>query len=176
MYSWSLCDCIQSCCCPQAWKPWACSEASVRSQAPLVSPSSHLQGCLLLIYRAAIFNKNTSVIRKTVSVPQRIFTMLLWDFWFSDFFIEIFKIHRLVWFFLWIFGCFESVESNEKIWEKVKKVTKHESPPPPPKDIHRPRPMDLKIYSLERNLQLWLDNWRSLENFEKIISVTSISV
>ncbi len=25
------------------------------------------------------------------------------DFWFADFFLEIFKIHRLVWLILWIF-------------------------------------------------------------------------
>ncbi len=31
--------------------------------------------------------------------------------WFADFFLEIFKIHRLVWIFLWIFGCFECVLS-----------------------------------------------------------------
>jgi hypothetical protein len=36
--------------------------------------------------------------------------------------------------------------------------------------------MDLKIYSLERNPWLWLNNWQSLETFAKIISVTSISV
>ncbi len=35
--------------------------------------------------------------------------------------------------------------------------------------------MDLKIYSLERNPRLWLDSWKSLETFAKIISVTSIS-
>ena len=33
------------------------------------------------------------------------------DFWFADFFLEIFKIYRLVWIFLWIFACFESVSS-----------------------------------------------------------------
>ncbi len=33
------------------------------------------------------------------------------DFWFADFFLEIFIIHRLVWIFLWIFGCFECVSS-----------------------------------------------------------------
>jgi hypothetical protein len=32
-------------------------------------------------------------------------------FWFKDFFIEIFKIHRLVWIFLWIFACFKYVSS-----------------------------------------------------------------
>ncbi len=36
--------------------------------------------------------------------------------------------------------------------------------------------MDLKIVSLERNPWLWLNNWKSLETFAKIISVTSISV
>jgi len=30
---------------------------------------------------------------------------------FADFFLEILKIHRLVWSFLLIFGCFESVSS-----------------------------------------------------------------
>jgi hypothetical protein len=29
------------------------------------------------------------------------------DFWFADFFLAIFKIHKLV----WIFGCFECVSS-----------------------------------------------------------------
>jgi hypothetical protein len=33
------------------------------------------------------------------------------DFWFVDFFLEIFKIYRLVWIFLWIFGCLECVSS-----------------------------------------------------------------
>jgi hypothetical protein len=33
------------------------------------------------------------------------------DFWLANFFLEIFKIHRLVWIFLWIFDCFESVSS-----------------------------------------------------------------
>jgi hypothetical protein len=28
------------------------------------------------------------------------------DFWFANIFLEIFKIPRLVWIFLWIFGCF----------------------------------------------------------------------
>ncbi len=46
---------------------------------------------------------------------------------------------------------------------------------PPPKEIHRLGPRDLKIYSLKRNPRLWLDNWQSLETFAKIISVTSIS-
>ncbi len=31
------------------------------------------------------------------------------DFCFADFFLEIFKIHRLVRIFLWIFGYFHSV-------------------------------------------------------------------
>ncbi len=31
------------------------------------------------------------------------------DFWFADFFLDICKIHQLVWIFLWIFGCFESI-------------------------------------------------------------------
>ena len=33
------------------------------------------------------------------------------DFWFVDFFLQILKIRRLVWIFLWIFGCFECVSS-----------------------------------------------------------------
>ncbi len=43
------------------------------------------------------------------------------------------------------------------------------------KEIHRLGPMDLKIYSLERNPRLWLNSWQSLETFAKIISVTSTS-
>ncbi len=43
------------------------------------------------------------------------------------------------------------------------------------KEIHRLGPMNLKIYSLERNPRLWLGSWQSLETFAKIISVTSIS-
>ncbi len=31
------------------------------------------------------------------------------DFWFANFFLEIFQIYRMVWIFPWIFGCFESV-------------------------------------------------------------------
>ncbi len=42
------------------------------------------------------------------------------------------------------------------------------------KEIHRLGPMDLKIYSLDRNTRLRLDSWQSLETFTKIISVTSI--
>jgi hypothetical protein len=41
------------------------------------------------------------------------------DFWFAIFFLKIFKIHRLVWIFLWLFGvlnlfhqCFVQVISN----------------------------------------------------------------
>jgi hypothetical protein len=30
------------------------------------------------------------------------------DFWFTDFVSLDLKIHRLIWIFLWIFGCFES--------------------------------------------------------------------
>ncbi len=33
------------------------------------------------------------------------------DFWFTDFFLKIFLIHRLVWIFLWSFSCFKSVSS-----------------------------------------------------------------
>jgi hypothetical protein len=33
------------------------------------------------------------------------------DFWFANFSPQIIKIHKLVWIFLWIFGCFESVSS-----------------------------------------------------------------
>jgi hypothetical protein len=33
------------------------------------------------------------------------------DFRFSDFFIEIFNIYRLIWIFIKIFGCFEYVSS-----------------------------------------------------------------
>ncbi len=43
------------------------------------------------------------------------------------------------------------------------------------KEIHRLGPIDLKIYSLERNQRLWLDSLQSLRTFAKIISVTSIS-
>ncbi len=31
------------------------------------------------------------------------------DFWFGFIFLEILKIHRLVWIFLWILGCFVSI-------------------------------------------------------------------
>jgi hypothetical protein len=34
------------------------------------------------------------------------------DFWVADFFLEIFKTHRLVWIFLWFFGCLKSVSSK----------------------------------------------------------------
>jgi hypothetical protein len=34
------------------------------------------------------------------------------DFWFANFFLVIFKIHRPVWIFLWIFGRFECVLLN----------------------------------------------------------------
>ncbi len=53
-----------------------------------------------------------------------------------------------------------------------KKVNKHR---PLPQEIHSLGPMDLKICSLERNPQQWIDSWQSLETFAKIISVTSIS-
>ncbi len=35
--------------------------------------------------------------------------------------------------------------------------------------------MDLKIYTLAKNLRLWLDSWQYLKIFAKIISVTFIS-
>jgi hypothetical protein len=38
----------------------------------------------------------------------------------KDFFLEIFKIYRMVWIFLWIFGCFESISSKYN-----KKLTKN---------------------------------------------------
>jgi hypothetical protein len=50
------------------------------------------------------------------------------------------------------------------------------TPPPKKKEIHRLSPMDLKIYSLQRNPRLWLDSWQSLESFAKIISVTSTPI
>jgi hypothetical protein len=34
------------------------------------------------------------------------------DFWFADLFLEIFKIHRLVWISQWICGRFECVSST----------------------------------------------------------------
>jgi hypothetical protein len=43
--------------------------------------------------------------------------------------------------FLWIFVCFESVSAKK-------------TPAPPHKEINRQGPMDLKIYSLERNPRL----------------------
>jgi len=33
------------------------------------------------------------------------------DFWLAGFFREIFKIHRQVWIFIVIFGCFVSISS-----------------------------------------------------------------
>ncbi len=53
--------------------------------------------------------------------------------------------------------------------DRVKKII---NPPPPPRNPLA-CPMNLKIYSLERNPQLWLDRWQSRESFAKIISVTS---
>ncbi len=47
--------------------------------------------------------------------------------------------------------------------------------PPQPKEIHRLGPMDKKIFSLERNLRLWFNSWLTLDTFNKIVSVTSIS-
>jgi hypothetical protein len=36
---------------------------------------------------------------------------MVWRILFHGFFSGVFKIHRLVWIFLWIFGCFECVSS-----------------------------------------------------------------
>jgi hypothetical protein len=44
------------------------------------------------------------------------------DFWFADFFLEIFKTHRLFRIFLCIFGCFEPVSSKY-----IKKTNKEKS-------------------------------------------------
>ena len=83
------------------------------------------------------------------------------DFWFTDFFLEILKIHRLLWIFLWILVVFNMIHQNSvyqktnkeratnKIWTKVKKINKH-LPPPPKKSIDYRR-YGFKIYSLERN-------------------------
>jgi hypothetical protein len=90
------------------------------------------------------------------------------DFWFTDFFLEIFKIHRLVWIFLWIFGCFECVSTmfciklllilnlKSLFYQRPPSETflyhRTVSPPPPEKkEIHWLGPMNLKIYSQERN-------------------------
>jgi hypothetical protein len=91
--------------------------------------------------------------------------------------------------FLWIFGCFECVSSmflckvitNLKFPKDVLSKTTFRSIFVSQddflctKEIHRLRPMDLKIYSLERNPQLWLDSLQSLETFANIISVNSTS-
>ncbi len=80
------------------------------------------------------------------------------DFWFTDFFLEILKIHGLVWIFLWIFGCFEYF-----LWKYIKILTKKRAvsknmdesdkgkhpPPPPPKESHRLGPID------STNLEPW---------------------
>jgi hypothetical protein len=82
------------------------------------------------------------------------------DFWFAEFFLEILKIHRLVWIFLRTFGCFECVSSMFclKLFLNFTNASKakmtFEYPPPPPKEIHRLGPMDLRIYSLEGNPRL----------------------
>jgi hypothetical protein len=44
------------------------------------------------------------------------------DFWFADLFLEIFKTHRLVWIFLWVFCSFQSVSSKY-----IKKTNKEKS-------------------------------------------------
>ncbi len=41
-------------------------------------------------------------------------------------------------------------------------------------EIHRLDPMDLKIYTLAKNLRLWLNSWQNLQIFAKIMSVNAI--
>ncbi len=41
------------------------------------------------------------------------------DFWSADFFLEIFKIHRMAWIFLLIFGCFESEFESKTTFESL---------------------------------------------------------
>jgi len=66
------------------------------------------------------------------------------DFWFADFFLEIFKKAGMD--IPMDFGCFESVSTRyikniyikratSKIWTKVKKVNKHMPHPNPKKSI-----------------------------------------
>jgi hypothetical protein len=98
------------------------------------------------------------------------------NFWFADFFLKIFKIHKLIWisFVLNVFHqCFVEVNTNLKIFSKdhfqehfciigwclLRMLLLHSpSPLPPPKEIHWLGPIDLKIYGLERNPQLGLDS------------------
>ncbi len=116
-----------------------------------------------------------------------------WDFWFTNFCSRFFKIDRLVWAFLWTFCCFECVLSMFCL--KLLVITKLKFYKQcfmedhltsifyyrmvscaPKKPLAMPYCLVWKIYSLERNPRLWLDNWLSLKTFSKIISVTSVSV
>ncbi len=87
------------------------------------------------------------------------------DFWFVDFFIQIFKILRLIWIFLWIFGCFEWVSSMFSI--NLLQTLHFTNTAFIKADLQKhfciiwwclvcqrnpeARPLDLKISSLERN-------------------------
>jgi len=85
-----------------------------------------------------------------------------WDFWSAELFPEIFKILAVLNVFHQCFVWINFVSKDGVLCTK---------------EIHRLGPMDLNIYSLERKTRLWLDtdSWQSLENFAKIISVTSTS-
>ncbi len=108
------------------------------------------------------------------------------DFWVAHFFIGIFKIHWLVWIFLWMFGCFTCVSSTlclklllfsnfQTLFHQRQPSKVFLLPCVPKKEIHRLGPKDFKFYSLERNPRLLLDNWQNLKTFVKIVSVTSVS-
>ncbi len=110
------------------------------------------------------------------------------DFWFTDFFLGFLKFigwcgfHIDFWLF-WMFFInvlFKAI-TNRKFYKLLSKTTfksifvSKDGVFLCAKEIHRLGPMDLKIYSPDRNPQLWLDSWQSLETFAKITSVTSIS-
>ncbi len=106
------------------------------------------------------------------------------DLWFANCFLGIFKIHMLVWIFLWIFGfqrvlfkvitnlkfykhCFITDGFQKHFWIIGWCLERQRNP--------YARPYGFKIFSLDRNPRLWLDSWQSLETFAKITSVISIS-
>ncbi len=107
------------------------------------------------------------------------------DFWLADFFLEIFKIHKLV----WIFCCFKCVSSmfclklllilnftNAVLSKTTFRNILYHGWCLVRQRNRLARPYGLKnLLPRKKPTTLWVDNWQSLETSTKIISVISAS-
>jgi hypothetical protein len=74
----------------------------------------------------------------------------------------------------WLFWtCFVKIYkkklTKKRAWVKYGKSEKRKQTPAPLQRNLQARPMDLKIYSLERNPRLWFDSWQSLQNYPLLL-------